>query len=63
MVFYDYFIGSDQVIARDISISAYEGIKIPSHRPDYDLSWRREYHISDIMYFMKCGVEVYRYMS
>ncbi|KAH3855611.1 glycerol-3-phosphate acyltransferase 4-like [Dreissena polymorpha] len=45
------------VIRRDISISATEGIKIPSKRPDYDMSWKREFNISDIMYFLKCGME------
>ncbi|KAL4231047.1 transferase [Mactra antiquata] len=47
----------DQVIHRDISISAVEGIKIPSKRPDYDLTYRREFHVSDVMYFSKCGME------
>ncbi|WAR21326.1 GPAT4-like protein [Mya arenaria] len=47
----------DQVIHRDISISATEGITIPSKRSDYNLSWRREFNISDMMYFMKCGME------
>ena len=49
---------SDLVIRRDISISASEGVKIPSNRKDYDLSWRREFSMSDVMYFAKCGAEV-----
>ncbi|XP_060553431.1 glycerol-3-phosphate acyltransferase 3-like [Ruditapes philippinarum] len=51
------FTGNDQVIYRDISISALEGIKIPSKRPDYDLTFKKDFHVSDIMYFVKCGVE------
>lgn len=48
---------SQQLIRRDISISATEGVKIPSKRKDYDLNWRREFHVSDVMYFAKCGAE------
>ena len=46
------------MIRRDISISATEGVKIPSKRKDYDLNWRRDFHVSDVMYFAKCGAEV-----
>ena len=46
------------MIRRDISISATEGVKIPSNRKDYDLNWRRDFHVSDVMYFAKCGAEV-----
>ena len=49
---------TEKVIDRDIAITATEGIKIPSNRPDYDLSWKREFHVSDVMYFAKCGAEV-----
>ncbi|XP_060086035.1 glycerol-3-phosphate acyltransferase 3-like [Ylistrum balloti] len=47
-----------QVIRRDISISAMGGLKMPSQRPEYDITnLKKEFHISDIMYFAKCGVE------
>ena len=53
------FTVAQDVIERDISLSAVGGIKIPSHRPDYDMTdLKKEFHISDIMYFAKCGAEV-----
>uniref|UniRef100_K1RKS4 Glycerol-3-phosphate acyltransferase 4 n=1 Tax=Magallana gigas TaxID=29159 RepID=K1RKS4_MAGGI len=52
--------GGDPLIQRDIAIDAYQGIRIPSNRADYDLTnLKKEFHMSDIMYFAKCGVESY----
>lgn len=48
---------SNLLIRRDISISAIEGVKIPSKRKDYDLNWKKDFHVSDLMYFAKCGAE------
>ncbi|KAL5022733.1 hypothetical protein ScPMuIL_001888 [Solemya velum] len=47
----------NRLIERDIAISATEGISLPSNRPEYSLSLKKEFHISDNMYFAKCGME------
>lgn len=64
-MFTNCFSVGDPLIQRDIAIDAYQGIRIPSNRADYDLTnLKKEFHMSDIMYFAKCGVEVlYRRMS
>lgn len=59
VIFTNCFSVGDPLIQRDIAIDAYQGIRIPSNRADYDLTnLKKEFHMSDIMYFAKCGVEV-----
>ncbi|KAL3865142.1 hypothetical protein ACJMK2_006763 [Sinanodonta woodiana] len=44
------------LIERDISLSAFEGIKFSA--VDFNgLDFKKEFHISDIIYFAKCGIE------
>lgn len=44
------------VIEREIAISATEGIKLPDIAAISE-SLKHEFHLSDVMYFTKCGVE------
>lgn len=47
-----------RVIRRDISVSM-DGLKIHSARPDLHLGdIKKDFCISDAMYFAKCGMEV-----
>ena len=50
-----------RVIRRDISVSM-DGLKIHSGRPDLLLGdLKKDFCISDAMYFAKCGMEVQNY--
>ena len=49
------------MIRRDISVSM-DGLKIHSGRPDLLLGdLKKDFCISDAMYFAKCGMEVQNY--
>ncbi|KAJ8317202.1 hypothetical protein KUTeg_005106 [Tegillarca granosa] len=56
--------GYKHIIRRDLSLSVNKGLELPSKRPEYDTKdLKKEFHISDIMYFAKGELKTWNFLT